>query len=181
MEKKFRLRSWEKQDLSSLVKYADNPNIAKNMTDMFPHPYLKTDGMAFIEFANASHSAHIFAIEVDGEAAGGIGIHPEHGIHRRNAELGYWLGQPFWGQGIISRAIRQVLNFAFLNDNEIDRIFARPFGSNTASQKVLEKNGFVLEARLEKTLVKNGELEDELIYALRKEKFYSSIHDLLMI
>lgn len=177
MEKEFRLRSWEKQDLSSLVKYADNLNIAENMTDMFPHPYSEAHGTAFIEFANASHSAHIFAIEVDGEAAGGIGIHPQYDIHRRNAELGYWLGQPFWGQGIISRAIQQAVDFAFLHDNEIDRIFARPFGSNTASQKVLEKNGFVLEARFEKTLVKNGELKDELIYALRREKFYSSMHD----
>lgn len=172
MEKEFKLRSWEKQDLSSLVRYADNLNIARNMTDMFPHPYSEADGIAFIEFATTAGSAHIFAIEADGEAAGGIGIHPQHDIHRKNAELGYWLGEPFWGMGIISRAIHQAVDFAFRNYDEIDRIFARPFGSNTASQKVLEKNGFTLEARFAKTLIKNGELQDELVYAIRRENFY---------
>lgn len=172
MEKEFRLRPWKKEDLSSLVKYADNRSIAQNMTDMFPHPYSEADGLAFIEFAARSAPAHIFAVEVDGEAAGGIGIHPQHDIHRKNAELGYWLGEPFWGMGIISRSIQQAVDFAFRNYDEIDRIFARPFGSNTASQKVLEKNGFALEARFEKTLIKNGELQDELIYALRRENFY---------
>ncbi|WP_294226741.1 GNAT family protein [uncultured Chryseobacterium sp.] len=172
MEKEFKLRAWKKEDLKSLVKYANNLSIAKNMTDMFPHPYSEADGMSFIEFATQPGSAHIFAIEVDGEAAGGIGIHPQHDIHRKNAELGYWLGKPFWGMGIISRAIRQALDFAFRNYNDIDRIFARPFGSNTASQKVLEKNGFVREAHFEKTLIKNGELQDELVYAVRRENFY---------
>uniref|UniRef100_A0AAU6WPQ2 GNAT family N-acetyltransferase n=1 Tax=Chryseobacterium endophyticum TaxID=1854762 RepID=A0AAU6WPQ2_9FLAO len=103
MEKEFKLRAWKKEDLKSLVKYANNLSIAKNMTDMFPHPYSEADGMSFIEFATQPGSAHIFAIEVDGEAAGGIGIHPQHDIHRKNAELGYWLGEPFWGMGIISR------------------------------------------------------------------------------
>ncbi|GEN76039.1 GNAT family N-acetyltransferase [Chryseobacterium hagamense] len=172
MEKEFRLRSWEKEDLGSLVKYADNLNIARNMTDRFPHPYSEKDGIGFIEFAMAADSAHIFAIEVDGEAAGGIGIHLQDDIHRRNAELGYWLGEPFWGMGIISRAIWQAVDFAFRNYEGIERIFARPFGSNTASQKVLEKNGFIPEARFAKTLIKNGELEDELVYAVRRENFY---------
>lgn len=172
MEKEFKLRAWKKEDLKSLVKYANNLSIAKNMTDMFPHPYSEADGMSFIEFATQPGSAHIFAIEVDGEAAGGIGIHPQHDIHRKNAELGYWLGEPFWGMGIISRAIRQALDFAFRNYNDIDRIFARPFGSNTASQKVLKKNGFVREAHFEKTLIKNGELQYELVYAVRRENFY---------
>jgi len=172
MKKEFKLRSWEKEDLGSLVKYADNLNIARNMTDRFPHPYSEKDGRGFIEFATTDDSAHIFAIEVDGEAAGGIGIHFQHDIYRKNAELGYWLGEPFWGHGIISRAIQQVVDFTFQNDNEIDRIFARPFGSNTASQKVLEKNGFSLEARFVKTLIKNGGLQDELVYAICRENFY---------
>lgn len=172
MRKEFKLRPWENKDLGSLVKYADNLNIARNMTDRFPHPYSEADGIGFVEFATTAGSAHIFAIEVDGEAAGGIGIHLQHDIHRKNAELGYWLGEPFWGMGIISRAIPQAVDFAFRNYKETDRIFARPFGSNTASQKVLEKNGFVREARFAKTLIKNGELEDELVYAIRRENFY---------
>nr|GFD37118.1 acetyltransferase (GNAT) domain protein [Tanacetum cinerariifolium] len=111
---------------------------------------------------------HIFAIEVDGQAVGGIGIHPQDDIHRRNAELGYWLAEPFWGQGIISAAIGQAVAFAF-QTYDIDRVFARPFGTNLGSQRVLEKNGFVLEGRFEKALVKDGELLDELVYAIRRE------------
>jgi ribosomal-protein-alanine N-acetyltransferase len=97
---------------------------------------------------------------------GGIGIHPQTDIQRKNAELGYWLAESFWGNGIISNAIKQVVQFTF-ETYDINRIYARPFGTNIASQQVLEKNGFDLEARFEKTLIKNGELLDELIYAIR--------------
>ncbi|MDV7400217.1 GNAT family protein, partial [Arthrospira platensis SPKY1] len=77
-----------------------------------------------------------------------------------------WLAEPFWGRGIVTEAIKQVVDFAF-NTYDINRIFARPFGTNIASQRVLEKAGFTLEARLEKTLYKNGEYLDELIYSVR--------------
>jgi RimJ/RimL family protein N-acetyltransferase len=107
------------------------------------------------------------AIDINGEACGGIGIHPQDDIQCKNAELGYWLGEPFWGKGIITSAILQMVENGF-NSFDINRIFARPFGSNLASQKVLEKTGFILEAKLEKTLFKNGIYEDELIYAIRK-------------
>lgn len=126
--------------------------------------------MAFITMATKDNPIHIFAIGVDGEAVGGIGIHPQGDIHRKNAELGYWLGEPFWGRGIMSRAIQQAVDFAFETYN-IDRVFARPFGSNTASQRVLEKNNFVLEGRFHQVLIKNDEREDELVYAIRREKW----------
>jgi ribosomal-protein-alanine N-acetyltransferase len=83
------------------------------MTDKFPFPYSENNGKAFIEFAIKDEPVHIFAIDIDGKAVGGIGIHPQDDIHRKNAELGYWLGEPFWGQGIISNAIKQAVNFAF--------------------------------------------------------------------
>jgi RimJ/RimL family protein N-acetyltransferase len=123
--------------------------------------------VAFNSFANKDNPVHIFAIEVDGEAAGGIGVHPQTDIHRKNAELGYWLAEKYWGRGIITNAVKQMIDFAFAT-YEIDRLFARPFGSNTGSQKVLEKTGFILEGRFEKTLIKNGIPEDELVYALRR-------------
>jgi len=161
------LRPWNISDLDSLVKYADNPRIARFMTDRFPHPYTAETGKAFIGMATAPDPVRIFAIDIDGEACGGIGLHPQEDIQRRNAELGYWLAEPFWNKGIISRAIPQVIEYGF-RSLDIDRIFARPFGTNAASQRVLEKVGFVLEARLQKTLVKNGVAEDELIYAVRR-------------
>jgi RimJ/RimL family protein N-acetyltransferase len=163
----FSLRPWTLADLESLVQHANNPQIAKFMTDGFPHPYTRENGEAFIAFATKDEPIHIFAIDVNGEAVGGIGIHPQHDIQRKNAELGYWLGEPFWGKGIMSEAIQQIVAFAF-NTYDIDRIFARPFGSNLASQRILEKNHFQLEARFEKTFFKNNQFEDELIYALRR-------------
>jgi len=83
-------------------------------------------------------------------------------------ELGYFLGEPFWGNGITTEAVRTIVEYGFKNF-DITRIYARPYGNNTASQKVLEKAGFTLEARIEKNIYKNGEFLDELIYAVRKK------------
>ncbi len=169
----FIIRPWAKADLSSLVEYANNFNISKNLTNQFPFPYTEEAGKAFIEFAMSGDPIHIFAITVNDEAAGGIGIHPQSDIFSKNAELGYWLGEPFWGKGIISRAIRQMVEFGF-KTYDIDRIFARPFGTNIASQKVLEKNNFKLEGRFEKVIYKNGEYLDELVYAIRRTEWEKS-------
>jgi RimJ/RimL family protein N-acetyltransferase len=166
----FKLRPWNTNDLESLVKHANNWNVAKNLTDKFPYPYTENDGKLFIEFATADDPIHIFAIDINGEAVGGIGIHPQSDIFKKNAELGYWLAESFWGQKIISHAIKQIVEFGFSTYN-IDRIFARPFGTNISSQKVLEKNNFILEGSFEKVILKNGEYLDELVYAIRKENW----------
>lgn len=165
---KCELRPWNLSDLDSLVQYANNWNIAKNLTDKFPFPYTEHNGKTFIENVTKHDPLQIFAIAIDGEAIGAIGIHPQDDIHRKNAELGYWLAEPFWGQGIISHAIKKAVDYGF-ETFEIERIFARPFGTNIASQKVLEKNNFILEGKFEKALFKNGEYLDELIYAIRRD------------
>lgn len=163
----FKLRRWSPDDIHSLVKYANNQKIAQNMTDMFPHPYGESNARAFIEFASKDEGHKIFAIEVNGEAVGGVGLHFQTDISRLNAELGYWLGEPFWGKGIVTGAIREIVMIGFEN-YPINRIFARPFGRNMASQRALEKAGFKLEARFEKTIIKQNILEDELVYAIRR-------------
>jgi ribosomal-protein-alanine N-acetyltransferase len=163
----FKLREWRESDLQSLVKYANNFAIAKNMTNKFPHPYNEDNGKNFIAFAKAN-SDRMFCIEINGEACGGAGLHTQEDIHCRNMELGYWLAEPFWGKGIVPGVVKQMIEIGFKNF-DIDRIFARPFGHNLASQKVLEKSGFVLEGKFEKTLFKNGEYIDELIYAVRRK------------
>lgn len=168
----FQLRPWKHSDLDSLVRYANNPKIASFMTDAFPHPYGEEQGRAFIGYAQSGTPANIMAIEVEGEAVGGIGIHPQGDIYRRNAEMGYWIGEPFWGKGIITAAIQQMLRYAF-DHFEVDRIFARPFATNEASQRVLQKAGFSLEAKLEGTILKNGITIDEYIYAFRRKDLYS--------
>ncbi|TDL99586.1 MAG: N-acetyltransferase [Flavobacteriaceae bacterium] len=165
-----KLRPWNISDLESLVKYANNWNIAKNLTDKFPYPYTESSGRSFIEFATKNQIDHIFAIEVNGEAVGGVGVHPQDDIHCKNAELGYWLAEPFWNKGISSLAVKEAVDFAF-NNIEIDRVYAKIFGTNLSSQRVLEKNGFVLEGRFEKVIFKNNEYFDELIYAQRRENW----------
>ena len=164
----FTLRPWNINDLDSLVKHANNPKIAANLTNKFPYPYTKENGKMFIDFATKGNPAHIFAIDINGEACGGIGIHPQEDVHCKNAELGYWLAEPFWGKGIISKAILQIVEYGF-NTFDITRIFAQPYGTNIASQKVLQKAGFTLEATFENIFFKNEEYLDGHIYAIRKK------------
>ena len=161
----FTLRPWKNSDLESLVRYADNPNIAKFMTNGFPHPYTVDDGREFLSMA--SSNSGIFAIDVAGEAVGSIGIFPQSDIHEKSAEMGYWLAEPYWGKGMMTRVIREVVQYGF-RTFDITRIFARPFSINPASHRVLEKAGFVCEARLKDALYKNGEYMDELIYVVKK-------------
>jgi [ribosomal protein S5]-alanine N-acetyltransferase len=163
----FILRPFHANDLDSLVHYANNPKIAMFLMDRFPHPYTVDHGKAFIASATQNSPPHILAIDIGGKVVGGIGIHQQMDVQSKNAELGYWLGEPFWGKGIATEAVKQMVTYGFRNF-DITRIFARPFGTNIASQKVLEKAGFILEAKFEKTFFKNGVFLDELIYAVRK-------------
>jgi len=161
------LRPWKESDLDNLVKYAGDFNIAKNMSDAFPHPYTRQDGEKFIAMALGIKPARLFAIDVQGQAIGSIGFFPQSDIHAKNAEMGYWLAREYWRQGIMVEAVEQLVEYAFATF-EITRIYARSFGTNKASQRVLEKSGFTMEATFEKALFKHGEFIDEKIYARRK-------------
>lgn len=163
----FTLRKWQGDDIDSLVRYANNYHIAKNLTNQFPHPYTHEDGANFLNAIASDSPTKVFAIDINGEATGSIGIFPQADIHCKNAEMGYWLAEPYWGNGIMPRAISELVQYGF-GTFDITRVFARPFGTNVASQRVLEKAGFTLEARFEKTLFKNGVFMDELIYAVRR-------------
>ena len=162
----FKLRKWDEADLNDLVKYANNWNVAKWLTNGFPHPYTREGGKAYISMVANDNPTKVFAIEINGEAAGSIGIFPQSDIHEKNAEIGYWLAEEYWGQGIMPKAIQAVVEYGF-QTFDIVRVFARPFSTNSTSQRVLEKAGFELEATLKKALFKKGEFMDELIYAKR--------------
>lgn len=164
----YTLRPFNINDLESLVEYANNYKIAANLTNQFPHPYTRESGEAFIKMATQHSPPTILAIEINGKASGGIGLHLQTDIHIKNAELGYWLAEPYWGQGIMTKAVKHIVNYGFKN-LDITRIFARPFGTNLASQKVLKNAGFALEGKFKNTIYKNGEYLDELIYAVRKK------------
>ncbi|MCB0795886.1 MAG: GNAT family N-acetyltransferase [Flavobacteriales bacterium] len=164
----FTLRPWTLDDLPSLVKYANDPTVADHLTDAFPHPYTEADGKRFLELFMGKDPQLVLAIDVNGEASGAVGIHPQSDVYRRNAELGYWIAAHLRGKGIMTEAVKQATERGFRVLPDIDRIFARPFGSNLASRRVLEKAGFTLEAELKGTFFKNGRVEDELIYAVRR-------------
>ncbi|MDP3914022.1 MAG: GNAT family protein [Bacteroidota bacterium] len=162
-----RLVPWKASDAESLVKYAGNPKITRFMSDGFSQISTPEGAANFIKFANSGFEKIYRAIEMNGEVVGGIGISVQADIYRKNAELGYWLAEPFWGRGIISKAIPLIVAEAF-ETFEISRIFAKPFHTNFASHRVLEKSGFMLEAVLKQAVYKNGEYLDEYIYAIRK-------------
>ena len=163
----FKLRPWANSDLESVAQHANNSNILKFMSDGFPNSYDKWK--SFIEFAVHDKSVHYLAIEIEGQAVGGIGISPKKDVMCKNAELGYWLSEDYWGHGVMTTAIKEIVAIAFAN-YDINRIFATPYETNYASHRILEKAGFVLEARFEKIVYKNGELLDELVYAIRRAK-----------
>ena len=162
------LRPWRKSDLDCLVKHADNYNIAKWLTDQFPHPYTYESGKGYIEMVGKDNPTKVFAIEIDGEAAGSIGVFPQSDIHQKSAEIGYWLSEKYWRNGIMSSAVRDIVKYGF-DTFDIVRIYAKPFSTNSGSQKVLEKAGFSKEATLKRALFKNGEIMDEYIYVRFKE------------
>ena len=163
-----RLRKWNEADLNGLVKYANNSNVAKWLTNGFPYPYTLDDGKAYLSMIANDKPAKVFAIEVNDEAVGSIGIFPQTNIHEKAAEMGYWLAEEYWGHGIMVKAIKEIVGYGF-ETFDIVRIFARPFSTNLKSQRVLEKAGFLLEAKLKKALFKNGEFMDEFIYAKLKD------------
>ncbi len=159
------LRPWRRSDLSSLVRYANNRKIWLNLREIFPHPYTRVEAEKWIAIceSNQGPTTH-FAIELDGEAIGGVGCQLLGDVHCKTAEIGYWLGEPFWERGIATAALTQMTDYAF-HTFALERIQAFVFEWNTASARVLEKAGYVLEGRLRRSIFKDGRLADSLLYA----------------
>jgi len=158
------VRSWLEEDADSLPRHANDREIWLNLRDAFPHPYGVADARAFITMARERRPETLFAIEIDGQAAGGIGfsLHPD--VERVSAEIGYWLGRAYWGRGITTEALTAVTAFA-VRTHGLTRVYALPFAWNAASCRVLEKAGYVLEARLRRSALKDGQIIDQLQYA----------------
>jgi len=159
------LRPWAPEDAAALVRHADNRSVWINLGDRFPHPYTRQDADRWIEAALSQEPALHFAIVVDGEAAGGIGLELQPDIWRRTATIGFWLGEAHWGRGITTAALRALTEHAFAAF-DLARIQAYVFERNAASMRVLEKAGYVWEARLRKAATKDGKTFDLLVYAL---------------
>jgi RimJ/RimL family protein N-acetyltransferase len=158
-----KLRPWRPGDEESLVRHANNRKIWLNVRDRFPNPYTLADAEWWIQTGSAEAGTN-FAIEVGGEAVGSIGLISKDDVYRRSAEIGYWLGEDFWGRGIVTEAVRAVTDYAFAT-LDVCRVYAGVFEWNPASMRVLEKAGYQLEARLRKGITKDGQCLDELVYA----------------
>jgi RimJ/RimL family protein N-acetyltransferase len=164
-----RVRSWRKDDLSALLRHANNSKIAANLRDQFPYPYTRRDGIDYLNYARDAELETSFAVEYDGEAVGGIGFKPGTDIARLSAEMGYWLSESYWGRGLMSRAVLAASDWAFDN-YKLVRIFALVFSHNVASMRVLEKAGFDREGLLRRSAVKNGVVLDQALYAKLRKK-----------
>ncbi len=163
-----RLRPWQPEDAGSLAKHADNPRIAERLRDGFPHPYTFDDAVKWIQSMRAQDQQIVAAIEIGGEAVGGVGIIPLTDVYRLTAEIGYWLSESHWNKGILTEIIPELANAVF-SGTEIVRIQARVFEGNAASMRVLEKSGFRLEAVHRKAVIKSGKILDEYMWARVKE------------
>ncbi len=164
----FKLRDFNINDADSVAENANNFNVSKFLMDRFPYPYTRKDALEFIEIFIPGITGKIFAIDVAGSAVGAIGLHIQKDEYRFNAELGYWLGEPYWNNGIITSAVKSIVKYGFEN-LEINKIYAKVYEPNKVSSIVLVKNGFKVEARLANNAFKNGMLVDELIYSRFRE------------
>jgi RimJ/RimL family protein N-acetyltransferase len=162
---KISLRPWKLGDESSLVKYANNRKISINLRDRFPYPYTTERALEWISTANVKDPLVNFAIDLGGEAIGGTGLEIGEDIFRKSAEIGYWIGEPFWGKGFATEAIHLMTNYGFEN-LKLVRVWAGVFDFNPASGKALEKAGYLFESLQKSALIKEGKIYDQLVYAI---------------
>ncbi|MCB0628356.1 MAG: GNAT family protein [Saprospiraceae bacterium] len=157
---KISLRPPRMTDKTRLADLVNNRKIWNNVRDMLPHPYAESDAEFFIGTTFKEEPQKTFAIEYEGQLCGMTGLHPQEDVYRLSAELGYWIGEPYWGKGIASQAVALITQYGF-DKLDLVRIYAGVFEYNTASMRVLEKNGFVKEGVLRKAIIKNGAIWDE--------------------
>jgi RimJ/RimL family protein N-acetyltransferase len=158
------IRPFRHDDAASITRYANNRKVWRNLRDLMPHPYAESDAHEFIGRALAAPRPTTFAIDVDATAVGGIGLRLREDIERIAAEVGYWLGEPFWGRGILSEAVPAFTHWA-LAEFQLTRVEAWVFEWNPASARVLEKSGYVLEGTLRRSAIKDGVVIDRWLYA----------------
>ena len=168
MESKIILRKCKPSDKSNLVKLANNIKIWNNLRDAMPYPYKESDADFFINLTQNVKPQQHFGIESDGEFVGVISIEKQSDIYSKSAEIGYWIGEPFWGKGIATHAVRQIIKYGFEN-LEVERIYTGVFENNIASMKILKKNGFLEEGIFKKAIYKNEVFMDEYRFGILKK------------
>lgn len=169
--KKFILREWKSEDAESVAQAANNEKIAANLRNAFPYPYTLEDAKWYVEdcISLGEDTQITRAIEIDGRAVGSIGIFVQDDVYEKSAELGYWLSEEYWRQGIMSEAVKQICREAF-QKFDIIRIYAEPFQHNMGSRGVLEKAGFTYEGTMRNGVYKNGNVYSYCMYSLLREE-----------
>ena len=162
------VRSFRATDAEELARHANNRRVWLQLRDRFPHPYAIDDARRFIAFARRGDPETTFAVTVDDVSVGAIGATLRDDVERCSAEVGYWLGEPYWGRGIATTALAGFTSYAF-PAYDLERLYAVPFASNTPSCRVLQKVGYRLEGRMRRSAIKDGKVLDQLLYAILRE------------
>lgn len=162
------LRPFQATDAPSIAGHADNRKVWLNLRDLFPHPYTVADAERYVASVAGQEPVTRFAIDVGGEAVGSVSLKPGTDVERRSAEIGYWLGEAYWGRGIASAAVAAVTAYAH-RELDLLRVFAVPFVRNPASVRVLERAGYQREGIMRRSAVKDGEILDQYLYAAVRE------------
>jgi RimJ/RimL family protein N-acetyltransferase len=165
------LRKWTMEDAPDLVGIINNKKLLDNLRDEIPFPYTEKDAKEFISttLSAKKDSQYTFAITYDDKVIGCISVFRKDNVHRLTAELGYYIAEPYWNKGIMTKAVKQICTYIFEN-TDIIRIFAEPYAFNQASHRVLEKAGFQLEGTMRQNAIKNGHPVDMKLYAILKKQ-----------
>jgi RimJ/RimL family protein N-acetyltransferase len=161
----FVLRPWCPGDLESLLRHANDEAVSRGLRDRFPYPYTRADGEAFLSGRVLALDGPTLAIEIDGQACGGIGAAVGSDVRRHSAELGYWLGRALWGQGIMRRVVAAYVPW-LMDRHDLYRLQAEVLDFNEASARVLLASGFVEEGIARSAVFKRGRLHDLRRFAL---------------
>ncbi len=164
-----KLRPLKVSDKFHLAQFANNKKIYDNVRDHFPFPYSEDNAESFINLTTEEDPKQNFGIEYKGDLCGVIGLILKKDVYRKTAEIGYWIGEPYWGKGIATKAVELITEYGF-DELNLVRIYAGVFDFNIESMKVLEKNGFKKEGIFKNAVLKNERICDEhRYYKLKKE------------
>ncbi len=157
------IRCWKNEDTAQLTAIANNKKIWLNVRDRFPHPYTVDDAIQWITYTSSQKPLQNFAITYNGQIAGSIGVLLRDDVYKKTIEIGYFIGEPFWGKGIATQAVALLIEY-IQKQFDVVRIYAEVFEHNKASMRVLEKSGFYLECVRKKAVIKNKIIMDDHVW-----------------
>lgn len=163
VKEKIKIRPLQLSDKTELAKLANNKKIWNNLRDYIPFPYRESDAEFFINMTKQEKPKQTFGIVYKGKLSGVIGLIIQKDVYQKSAEIGYWIGEPFWGNGIATRAVTLITAYGF-NELNLNRIYTGVFEYNIASMTVLEKNGYEKEGVFKNAIIKNNRVFDEHRY-----------------